>query len=204
MKIAMFGPSGGGKTTLTKIIPTLVPVEYIPGSVYTHLLDFEQKERLKNKYGYIGTGHRAVINLSSINPEFGGDFQLYAAMQRRKLIEENDDFVTDRSPIDNLTYFHLQCSHNQTEEATTDFIRYCQEVFKGLTHAVYVKTTNPNGIEDNDSRVANIHYQRMVDSVFEFLFKTYFLPLGVPCLVIDSWDLNGRIDSLKDFFLVNP
>jgi hypothetical protein len=202
MKIAMFGPSGGGKTTLTKIIPTLVPVTYIPGSVYTHLLSYNQKEELASKYGYIGTGHQAVINLSSINPAFGGDFQKFALMQRRKLIENNNNFVTDRSPIDNLTYFHLQCSHNQTEKATEDFIRYTQELYQELTHAIFVRTVNPQGIEDNDSRVANIHYQRMVDSVFEFLFKRYFQDLPVKTLVLDTWDLQGRVKKLSSFLQV--
>lgn len=196
MKIGLTGPSGSGKTTLANFIAEKFDLDFLPGSA-SLMHNEEAKEFLKTKYNYDPRGHRNVINLSNSNPEFGYDFQRLLLESRILKLKGNDNFVTDRTPIDNLAYFLMQCSHNQTESVCLEYINQAIKgmVESGLTD-LFIIMPNDGWTEDNQSRVNNNFYQHMSFSVFVHVLNRYFLgPLskaGIQHQIISVWDLEQR------------
>lgn len=204
MKIGLTGPSGSGKTTLATYIQSIVPgMEFVAGSA--SLMHSERsKAHLKITYGYEALGHKAVINKSNENPKFGYDFQALLLKDREEKLSGMNNIITDRTPVDNLTYFMLQCAHNQSEHSVTMFISNAVKAIRniGLTHLVLVSPCD-GWTEDNDSRVANNYYQHTVYSVFQHVIKRYFWQAledhGIGFLDLYFWDLEQRKSILKQF-----
>jgi len=203
IKVACCGPSGSGKTTLCNLLSEQLHLRFIPSSVGLIFTD-QQKEHLA-EFGYKNMGHQNVINLSNANPEFGKTFQQYALEARANILSYGaDQMILDRSPVDNLTYASLQCGHNFTEKEFEKFFEEALEAFENLTHLIYVKSVCPD-IEVNNSRVANLYYQRMVDRVFEYYLTELqgTTECGPKVLVIDTWsdDPQDRAELAKKFIL---
>jgi deoxyadenosine/deoxycytidine kinase len=217
-RVILCGPSGSGKTTLAKYIADVFKIPFIPGSA-SLIMTPEDQEELKNKYGYEPTGQKNVINLSGANPNFGYDFQEKLLHNRfEKLFNIVEGFVTDRSPVDNVTYFLNQVVHNVRDEDAEKFIQIATKYYEmTFTHLIYVKCVNPDKIENNGSRVDNKYFQKKVDAIFEHVLKEYFLPIyrtqnketvcvrasNVKVLTIDYWDLTKRKAEVVQF-LTNP
>lgn len=198
MKIALSGPSGGGKTTLSKFISQSFDLPYLPGSAGL-ILKEEFKDRLRNYHNWEQSGHRNVINLSGKDPEFGYWFQKYLLESRSELYKGKDQFITDRSPLDNVSYFMQQTVHNCTEEETEKFITHAQELYQELTHLIRIKWVNEEEIEDNGSRIPNKYYQYYSDAVFEDCYNRYFKGSSIKVLTIDYWDLDTRFEEVSKF-----
>jgi thymidylate kinase len=196
MKVAFTGTSGSGKTTLVKFLESELGLTHINGSA--GILGGEALASLKTRYNYEGDGHLEVIRRSALNPDFAFDFQRVVLAERFKAFTLNDNFVTDRSPLDNLTYFALQASWNeQSLPRCESFENLCHYAMAELTHLIYIKPCQPDGkIEDNGSRIPNNLYQTAVDAVFE-KFLERFKPNKL--LVIDYWDLGTRKINLLEF-----
>lgn len=203
MKIGFTGPSGSGKTTLANYIASIVPgLSFIPGSAGIALRP-EDKEMLEKVYGYKGEGHKAVINKSNLNPDFGLAFQTALLNQRTFTLGTNDDFITDRTQLDNTSYFLMQCSHNQDEHTCQTFITTARNaIVNSLTHLILIRPSD-GWTEDNGSRVANNYYQHMTYSVFMGVYERYFKQFladhNVKVLILDFWDLEQRKDAVEKF-----
>lgn len=206
MKVACTGTSGSGKTTLVKFIAEELGLKHISGSA-GDLKSEVDKAQLEARYNFKrDQGHQAVIKKSAENPFFGFMNQQMNLAGRRKLIEENTFFVTDRSPVDNLTYCIAQCGfHKEIPEAYfTDFAKDCLEAWRLLTHVIYIKAVQPGDIENNGSRINNKWYQRASDAQFEYWLLKFFIPsnpigTGPQILIIDFWNLEQRKLLVKDF-----
>ena len=196
MKVAFCGPSGGGKTTLAEFISEKFNIPYIRGSA-SHIMNDEDKQFLTG-LGYNFTGHKEVIEKSG-NIELIYNFENIVRQRRKELIINNPAFITDRSPVDNIVYFLLQASYGMGDFATASFIEECKGVMPELTHVIYIRSVNPNGIEDNKSRIVNREYQRMVDSVFSMVLNYYMECINVRLLMIDYWDLDKRKEEVTKF-----
>lgn len=203
MKIAFTGTSGSGKTTLVKWVSKEFKLQHISGSA-GDMSTQADKEYFKNKFGYFGEGHLDVIKFSAISPFFAFENQERNRWNRNKLIQENDNFVTDRSPLDNLVYciaqagFHKEISDNMIE----NFAYNCLLTWGELTHVIYVKAVQPHGIEDNGSRISNKWYQQASDAQFEYWLKNWFVlkQIGGPkLLILRVWDLDTRKDVISNF-----
>jgi predicted ATPase len=205
MKIALFGPSGSGKTTLAKKIAADHGLIFIPGSSFSKLLTESQKKDLR-ALGYKETGHREVIALSHTNPKFGMLFQQYVLQQRADMLSRERMFVTDRSPVDNLTYYFLQnLSHEELQENVNNFINSTRVAYQELTHSIFVPlVTNQPSIEANGSRVDSRYFQHMVSAVFSHIFEEYFTESQMPHLTIDGWDFEYRVSQVNTFIEANP
>jgi len=149
MRIAFTGPSGSGKTTLVKYVTEKYGIPWLNGS--SGGLDQ-------------GRGHAAIIRSGHINPIAAGYNQRTILDGRAKLMWDNDNWVTDRSPIDNIVYMLLQCSMYEEERWCYKFVNDARMVLQRVTHLVWVRPLN--FVEDNKSRVANIYFQDMVDGIF--------------------------------------
>jgi hypothetical protein len=202
MKIGLTGPSGSGKTTLANYIAEITGLKFIPGSA-SLITDPEQQEYLKKEFDYEPMGHKAVIRKSNENPDFGYAFQMALLRSRVNTLSTEDNFITDRTPLDNLSYFMLQCAVNQTELTCQNFITECQwGMGAGITHLIIVKP-NEGWTEDNGSRVANNFHQHMTYSVFMGVFERYFesfcARLGIKVLLLDTWDWQTRKTMVQGF-----
>lgn len=203
MKIAFTGSSGSGKTTLVTFVAEQLNLKHISGSAGDVKKEVD-KMLIDDMMRYPGGGHVGVIRYSALNPEYGVMNQKLLQMRRRELIVENDDFVTDRSPIDNLTYFINQCGYHPmvTNELVEEFAKDCIKAWEQLTHVIYVKAVQPGAVEVNGSRVGNNWYQKAVDAQFNYWLNEYFIKnatFGPDILVIDYWDLDKRKEAVLEF-----
>lgn len=205
MKIAFSGPSGLGKSTLCKFVSEEMDVPWISTSA-GHILTDEDKAFFKKSFGYSGEGHKNVINMSSVNPEFGGAFQKTILTRRGKQIVDNPRFVIDRSPIDNVAYFISQNSHNISEGVASAFIEEAQSFYSELDYVIQLRYSNDIPfIEDNGSRVPNKYFQIYSSDVFAGVYARYFANLvgkRPRVMTLDFWDLSSRKAVVKEF--INP
>lgn len=199
-KVAFSGTSGAGKTTLVHYVNDQLGLNWINGSAGQMKKEW-QKMKLIEEYGYPGGGHAAVIKYSAINPEYGLENQQMLQAARANAISKNNNFVTDRSPVDNISYFCLQAAFMHEEKVADEFYEKCLEAFSELTHVIYVKAVQPQEIERNGSRIDNRYFQRSVDAVFQYWLNrmTNEVMDGPEVLTIDFWDLEKRQQAVKDF-----
>jgi hypothetical protein len=204
-KVAFTGTSGSGKTTLVKWVEKEFNLGHLNGSAGT--IAKAQLDEIKLRHGYTGDGHLDVIKYSAINPVFGYEFQTAVLESRWREIADNEDFVTDRSPLDNLVYFATQTAWNKTSLVETiTFESKCKLAMQELTHLIYIQPCQPNGIvEDNNSRIPNRLYQDAMDAVFQkFLYRFENIYPRPKLLIIDFWDLEDRKKLIKEFLRDNP
>lgn len=209
MRIAMTGASGSGKTTLATFVQEQFPeLKFLSNSAYDVITE-EDRAFLNREYGYIAKGQANVIAMSHSNPNFGFDFQDILLRNRINLYKGNDNFVTDRSFIDNIAYYLDQCCAYQTEATTIAFISRAIEAMSNIDLIIRINMTQPlaHGVENNDSRVANWFYQKKIDKVFDLATELVnhnnsgllFPPIKI--LVLDKWDLKDR--KTKVFQTIN-
>jgi deoxyadenosine/deoxycytidine kinase len=201
-KVAFTGSSGSGKTTLVTYVAEKLGLRHISGSAG----DVKQegdKMLLDEIYQYPGGGHVGVIRYSALNPEYGLMNQKLLQMRRSEIIFNNTNFVTDRSPIDNMTYMINQVGYHPhvTDAICEEFLKDCMKAFEELTHLIYVKAVQPKEVEFNGSRVANSFYQRAIDAQFDYWLKRFDKSSLAPpeILVIDYWDLERRKKEVLKF-----
>lgn len=212
-KIAFTGSSGSGKTTLVKFVEQELGLKHISGSA-GDIKTESDRAVLASLLGEEENGHLSVIKNSVLKPIYGINNQYILQYRRANIIRHNINFVTDRSPLDNLTYFINQVGFlpEVTDAIVEEFANKCYEALKGLTHLIYIKAVQPIEVENNGSRIANKWYQKSVDAQFEYWLFNYFLPkreyetfggaieLPFPkILIIDFWDLNQRKENLLNF-----
>ncbi len=203
-KIAFTGTSGSGKTTLVKFVSEKFSIPHISGSAWD-LKNDEDKHTLRDQFGFPGGGHAGVIKYSALNPEYGVFNQQLLLKRRLELGMLNQSFVTDRSPIDNLTYFIMQCGYHPmvTDHIVSEFMNNAFKAYQLFTHIIYVKAVQPTEVENNQSRIANRFYQKAVDSMFEYWLYNFFRrssQVATPkLLVIDYWNLEARKQEVTQF-----
>jgi hypothetical protein len=203
MKVAFTGSSGAGKTTLVTFVKDTLGLTHLSGSA-GDLKTEGDKMIIDEIYGYPGGGHVGVIKFSALNPEYGLMNQKFLQIRRKELIMNNENFVTDRSPIDNLTYFINQMGYHPmvTDAIVEEFMKECLEAWEELTHVIYVKAVQPNEVEKNGSRVANRYYQKAIDAQFEYWLVNFFVKnaqVGPKILTLDMWDLDTRKEVVTEF-----
>lgn len=210
MKIAFTGTSGSGKTTLVNFLKETYNLPHLNASAGT--IGGLALEEVKAKHKYYADGHLAVIQRSLVDPEFAKDFQNAVIDARTEKYKTMDSFVTDRSPIDSLTYFALQAAPNLTDEYCEAFKDKCYEALSYLDILIYIKAVQPKdvAVENNGSRVPVKMYQKAVDAVFERNLKEYLESEKTPgvqypkVIVIDFWSLDRRKSIISECIEHNP
>jgi deoxyadenosine/deoxycytidine kinase len=204
MKVAFTGSSGAGKTTLVTYVAQRFGLKHISGSA-GDLFSPEDRKRLYNDRE---EGHLGVIRQSAMDLKFGVEFQKLLLARRTDIIIANDNFVTDRSPIDNLTYTINQIGYHPqvTDQWIELFSQDCLKAFWELTHVIYIRACQPTTVENNGSRIANWWYQQSIDAQFErwlhwFMNQTTYIkpPNSPKILCIDFWDLDRRKKLIDQF-----
>jgi hypothetical protein len=204
-KVAFSGSSGSGKTTLVTFVKEQLGLTHLSGSAGDLKTEADKLMLQEEPYNYPGGGHAGVIRYSALNPEYGLINQQLLLQRRTELIMNNENFVTDRSPVDNVVYFLNQVGfHPMVTDAITEaHLEKALAAWNELTHVIYVKAVQPTAVEVNHSRISNKYYQRgLVDPAFEYWIMNYFLKNsidGPEFLMIDYWDLEERKQAVLDF-----
>lgn len=196
LRIALCGPSGSGKTTLARKISELTGLHYRENSAGL-LLSPEDKEFLVNQFGWTQSGHKDVIRLSMKNSGFAWEFQHRLLMTRKRFIEENESFIIDRSPVDNLTYFLSQSAIMVSQEKVVQFIKEAREAMKHLDALIFIPTMLTGEIEDNGSRIPMYEYQRLMTSNFKHVIETYFSDIDLKQITLNTSDFEERVKLVK-------
>lgn len=197
VKIALCGASGSGKSTIARWMSEKYNLPYLENSAGL-ILPHEVQQRFVDHYGWTKSGHSDVIRLGNINPNFAVDFQQELLKVRSKFIRDTPDFIFDRSPVDNLAYFLLQCGHLASPEVTHQHIVRCLEAITPISLVIFLHTsTEPGNVENNGSRVANWSYQKMVTAVFKHVLE-FYMP-QVPRLELSMWDYATRQRLISNY-----
>lgn len=197
LRVALCGASGSGKSTLARYIESTYNIPYQENSAGMILSERVQR-LLIERYGWTRSGHADVIRLGNINPNFARDFQTELLLERVKRMQEKEEFIFDRSTVDNIVYYLLQCGHMSNEVCTKQHIDIALKALDRLTHIIMVYTPIENTqIEDNGSRIANWYYQRMVTKVFEHVLRDMVNHPRI--LLIKQWDWTTRCRLVDNF-----
>lgn len=192
-RIFISGPSGSGKTTLAKYIAARYQIPFIEGST----------KPLWASHGI--ENHIQLIMRTCEDVKWGLKFQDEVLEYRREKLECVNEFVTDRSPLDNLVYFMLQCAHYVDDSYIEEYREKCMSNYGNDSFVQLVLDCAPN-IEDDGFRVNNKHYQMMTEAIFKNLLDKNYLYLNDnPHAIlrkIEVWDWESRIDIVDRIF--NP
>ncbi len=180
LKICITGPSGTGKTTLAQYISQTYKIPFISTST----------KPLWEKHGI--NSHEELIKMALENPQKGMDFQLEVLEYRKKLLEGEHEFVSDRSPICNIVYFLMQNSFMVSEQACKEYINLCKQAMSMFNGIIFTPFTKDVILENDGARVNNKFYQETTNAVY-----TYATSLMVPELskiygVSMPWDMTTR------------
>lgn len=187
MRIAISGPSGTGKTTLAKWISQEYKIPFLETSA----------KPLWEKYNI--SCHKDIITKGIKNIEFGNDFQndvlnLYKTNHK--------EYITDRSPIDVLTYYLLQNAPFNSQEKTKEFIDKCQKTLDNIDMIIKIPYNDSIILENDNKRIVNSYYQKSVNKIFEL--SNELLNINVKKIIeLNNWDFEERKKTISNYFLAS-
>ena len=189
IRIGICGPSGTGKSTLAKYISEKYEVPFVTTST----------KPLWEKH-YI-TSHESLINKTLSDPKWGLQFQHEVLDYRIKMMDENPNFITDRTPIDNLVYFLLQNTHSVSANDTEEYILRCKFALEKMNGLICLPFSEEIPLSDDGARITNKYYQYTVNGTFVVasqLMKSSLFELKA--LTLTMWDYEVR-KQLTDKFI---
>jgi hypothetical protein len=163
MKVMFAGPSGIGKTTLAEGLSVAKDIVYLSGSVsdlIPETKDISHKDMLGRDSKDLYMEDYKILNL------------------RKKLFQDKDDFVSDRSFLDLAAYFYYKQAGKIPACEIEQFIELCKMCLnKYCTHLIYLPL-NMFQIrewltEENGKRVTSNYFQVLIS--------------GIMSLVLDAW-----------------
>jgi hypothetical protein len=137
-----------------------------------------------------------IIKRNTKDPVWGIAFQNELLDLRVNLFEKHFEtgFVSDRSSLDNICYFLLQCGPYVDTETSRMYLSRALSIYsKYQTHQVILPFTNDTKLEDDRMRINNAFYQAAFDAVLEKITSLYAPHItNVKVLIIPEWDLELR------------
>ncbi len=141
--------------------------------------------------------------MATRNPELGIRFQWDVLNYRKEVLGGVENFVTDRSPLDNMVYFLSQNASHATQEETLRYIEACVRMYFQSTHWIHIRLTPDIKFEDDGMRVNNLHYQIAIEAIFQNCLSVYmaphFIQLKKRLLNIDIWDMGMRQKLVSNY-----
>lgn len=188
-RIAICGPSGSGKTTLAKGIAAELGIPFVSTS----------GKSLWDKYGI--KSHQDLIQKTFIDLDWGFRYQYELLELRRNELKGYNEYVTDRSPVDNFIYTLLQLSHVLTKEALDNYLEQCVMLLNSQVDVLIYSTfmdVFTDTIENDGYRVTNPYYQMLVDNTFNRVLTSQenIMSICKDCLIISGM-LASSISHLR-------
>lgn len=191
LRIAFASAGGTGKTTLLPYVSSALNVE-IKNVTTMSLMD---------KYN-LSSQNDAVLVASAV-PNIGIKFQsdLINTRYNTFYIESNvkdQDFVTDRTPLDSLAYYMIHNSYWDKNENSKDLIDIVTKSSE-LYDYVFMLPTNVIPVEDDGRRGLNPEYHELVQNTIRYLAKrTGYNLIEVPEDVVS---LEDRTNWVKTYII---
>lgn len=157
-RIMIAGPSGIGKTTLAKHISDNYNLPFLSGSVS----DLLPKTREMS--------HKDMLSRDS-NTLYLEDFQILNI--RNKLYGPKEVFVTDRSYIDNITYFTYKQGDKLPKCELEHFVNLASMLLTKQCDLLIFLPLNSQYIndwvvEDNNKRIISTYFQSEISALMRF------------------------------------
>jgi predicted ATPase len=175
IRIAFTGASGTGKTTVAKQISTILGIPFNPiGS-----RSVAQSMGFGNPYDVDKAGKRA-------------EFQRRLVTEKQAWEDSHEDFVSDRTTVDNLCYTALHdvsaVDKNLLDQVETGMRRY--------THVVLFPVKGFCKLSGDAARVQDMVYQRLFESALTGFLGTY--GAGYRVLPLDCVGVNVRVQAILE------
>ena len=187
-RIFITGPSGMGKTTLAEHIAETYNIPFISTSA----------KLVWPQYGF--NSHQDCHRISALNPQKGLDYQLDILNSRIKALYLQDEFVCDRSPLDNFVYFMLELSPYVSTKETEQFIEKCRQAMEMGTGLIMVPYDHNIRLDDG-MRITNAYYHQMVCQVEHWALwgKDINICKIDKKLVVNHWDWDTRVKIIEEW-----
>jgi len=191
-RIFITGASGTGKSTIAKHMSELYRLEYISTSA----------KRVWPEFGF--KNHKEAHIISSVSQYVGVRYQTAVLNNRADLLHGKKNWVTDRSPIDNIVYSLISIGHSLSTIESGKFIDYAMSILMKGTGLIYLKWNEDIPIESegyiDGMRINNRYYQKMIDSVISgFINRINFEVYGVKLLTLPDWDIDKRVKLIDEW-----
>lgn len=191
-RIYVTGASGTGKTTLCKGVDSVTKSE----------IPFISTSAKKIWPAFGLKTYQNVIDLITDEPNLGFKYQKCILNNRVKSLIDNDNFITDRSPIDNLAYIYLQLSDKIEPKLIEELIN--SQVIPSLrlaTHLVYIPWNERvlNCGYDDNVRLKNYKYQELVDMVIYSLIINPKYTMYIKVLRLEDWGIATRLNKVMEW-----
>jgi deoxyadenosine/deoxycytidine kinase len=166
-KIGICGSHGTGKTTLANLIAKEFNFRII-------------QKTMRNMWENYG-----ISDFEKLPPEVRKIFQYKAILKQIQVEDEtNDNFVTDRTVLDNLVYTELVSKLSETD--LNLYKALVKERLKTYTHLIYIPV---EFVATSEHLRANLDSQKEVES----LFRNYFYDKKTS----EHFGLNDSINFLE-------
>ena len=163
IRVQFAGPSGVGKTTLSKWFEEQFKVEFISGSV-SDLLPSTKEELHKDMLSHdkkdLYTQDYQILNL------------------RNKLFATKESYVSDRSFLDSAAYFMYKQADTIPQCELEHFFELCKKCLVEQTDLLVVVGFTPYMVknwvmEDNSKRILNKYFQAEISYIMRYIMEEW-------------------------------
>lgn len=159
MRIALIGAGNTGKTTLMNALSEELNIPINSLSTKSFFEEYNVKSQDE------------IIKLSANHPAEGIKFQEHIIKIRNLHFNHGDNWITDRTPLDSLTYGMLQTSFYDTDEHIELMFQWVEQSRKNYDLVIMLQPQKHIKQENNGLRGVNFLYHQMVASEMKRLAK---------------------------------
>lgn len=191
-RIGFCSAGGTGKTTLLNPLSLKLGLDIKNLTTQSLMSEFH----LKNQ--------NDAVSVAGVVPDIGIQFQTKLINNRTDFfyqvsdMEGNDEFVSDRTPLDSLAYYMIHNSYWDTQESTQKLIDKVKESSQYFDY-VFMLPTKVIPVENNGVRGLNPEYHELVQNTIKSLAPSVnYKLIEIPAHVLSVED---RVNWIGHFIM---